>query len=64
MKDPVLERLAELPPLRPPSDLSQALRRAGHARLLPAKIHPLWSVAVAASVVLYLGWALLYTRPF
>jgi hypothetical protein len=64
MSDPVLERLAALPPLNPPPELSRAIRRAAHARLAPTKVHPLWGVAVAASVLLYMSWALLYTAPF
>jgi hypothetical protein len=64
MNDPVLDRLAELPPMAPPLQLSQAIRKAAHARLVPARVHPVWGVAVAASVVLYLSWALLYTAPF
>jgi hypothetical protein len=64
MNDPELERLAELSPLTPPAELSQTIRKAGHARLLPVEVHPFWSVAVATSVVLYLSWALLYTAPF
>jgi hypothetical protein len=59
--DVVLRGLAELPLREPPEALSEKLRAAAHARLLPAKVHPAWSVAVAASVVVYLGWALAYT---
>jgi hypothetical protein len=63
--DPLLRRLAELPLEAPPAELSQKLRAAAHARLLPAKVHPAWSVAIAASVIAYLGWALLYTsQPY
>jgi hypothetical protein len=64
MKDQVFERLAQLPAVTPPAALSQAIREAGHARLAPAEVHPVWGVAIAASVVLYLSWALLYTAPF
>jgi len=60
--DPVLRALAGLRAAAPPSaELSRKLRAAAHARLVPAKVHPGWSVAIAASVVVYLGWALLYT---
>ena len=59
--DPVMRRLAELPLEAPPAEFSQKLRAAAHARLVPAKVHPAWSVAIAASVVAYLGWAILYT---
>lgn len=60
--DPVLRGLAELPQLAPPGVLAQKLRVAGHARLVPAKVHPAWSIAIACSVLAYLGWALLYTN--
>lgn len=59
--DPLLARLAALPSLQPPAPLSQKLTRAGHARLVPAKVHPVFSLAVAASVLCYLGWALHFT---
>ena len=58
--DRVLQALAALRLVAPSAELSQKLRAAAHARLVPAKVHPAWSVAVAASVVAYLGWALLY----
>jgi hypothetical protein len=57
----MLRRLAELPLESPPAELTTKLRAAAHARLRPAKVHPAWSVALAASIVTYLGWALLYT---
>jgi hypothetical protein len=60
-RDPLLARLAALPSLSPPAELSQKLTRAGHARLVPAKVHPAFSVAVAACVLTYLGWALHFT---
>jgi hypothetical protein len=60
-EDRVLERLAQLPAHSPPDALSRKIASAGHARLLPAPVHPLWSLAVAASVLLYLGWALRFT---
>jgi len=59
--DRVLQGLAELPLVAPPAELSHKLRAAAHARLMPAKVHLAWSVAVAASVVAYLGWALFFT---
>jgi hypothetical protein len=61
-QDPVLQGLAQLPLQAPPSALSEKLRSAGHARLVPAKVHPAWSIAIACSVLAYLGWALLYTN--
>lgn len=59
--DPVLRGLAQLPLVAPPAALSQKLRATGHARLVPTQVHPAWSVALAGSVLVYLGWALLYT---
>lgn len=59
--DPMLRALAALRSAAPSAQLSEKLRAAAHARLVPAKVHPGWSVAIAASVVAYLGWALLYT---
>jgi hypothetical protein len=61
-RDVVLDRLGALPHDAPPPELSRRIRAAGHARLVPAKVHPAVSLMVAASVVVYLGWALLYTR--
>jgi hypothetical protein len=60
-RDPLLSRLAELPAVFPPAQLSRKLTAAGHARLVPAKVHPVFSIAVAASVLSYLGWALHFT---
>lgn len=59
--DSVLRGLATLPVEAPPAAFSQKLQAAAHARLLPAKVHPAWGIAIAASVLVYLGWALLYT---
>ena len=59
--DPMLRALAALRAAAPSAQLTQKLRAAAHARLVPAKVHPAWSVAIAASVVVYLGWALFYT---
>jgi hypothetical protein len=60
-RDRVRQGLSELPLLAPSADLSKKLRVLAHARLVPQRVHLAWSVAVAASVVVYLGWALLYT---
>ncbi|HVY32756.1 MAG TPA: hypothetical protein VHB79_39745 [Polyangiaceae bacterium] len=60
-EDAVLQALAKLPLEAPPSALSQKLLASGRARLVPAQVHPAWAVAIAASVVAYLGWALFYT---
>jgi hypothetical protein len=60
--DPMLRALAALRAAAPSAELSRRLRAAGHARLVPAKVHPAWSVAIAASVLAYLSWALIFTR--
>lgn len=59
--DVVLDGLSRLTPEIPSAELTQKVRAAGHARLRPAKVHPAVSWTVAASVLVYLGWALLYT---
>lgn len=63
-QDVVLNQLAKLPPLAPPSGLHARIRAQSAPVLAPAPLHPVWSIAAAASVVVYLGWALLFTRPF
>jgi hypothetical protein len=59
--DPMLRALAALRATAPSAELSRKLRAAAHARLVPAKVHPAWSVAIAASVLVYLSWALIFT---
>jgi hypothetical protein len=59
--DPLLQRLAELSAEQPAPDLSRKIRSGAHAKLVPARVHPLWCFAVAASVVGYLCWALHFT---
>jgi hypothetical protein len=59
--DVVLAGLAELPAEAPPAELSRRIRAAGHRRLVPKKVHPVVSLMVAASVLAYLSWALVYT---
>lgn len=61
-RDPVLERLAELPVSPPSPELSDLVKRRAHAKLLARPVHPMWTLAVAASVILYLGWALHFSR--
>ena len=60
-RDPVLERLAELPPSEPAGDFSANLRARAHRVLRPRPVHPIWTIAAAASVVTYLGWAVYFT---
>jgi hypothetical protein len=59
--DGVLRGLAELPLAAPPAALSAKIRAGAHARLVPVKVHAAWSIAIAASVLVYVGWALVYT---
>ena len=59
--DPVLERLAELPPSKPDGDFTARLRERAHRALVPRRVHPIWTFAAAASVVTYLGWAVYFT---
>jgi hypothetical protein len=59
--DDVLSGLARLPVEAPAPALSRKIRAAALARLVPPRLHPAWSLLVAASVVAYLGWALVYT---
>lgn len=56
-RDPVIERLAEFPPLEPSAELSTRIRAAAAARLCVRAVHPAWSLAIAASAMAYLGWA-------
>lgn len=59
--DPVFARLRELPIEAPSAALSKQITALAHARLVPTRVHPLWSLAIAASVLAYLSWALIYT---
>ena len=59
--DPVLARLAELPPSQPEPEFSRKLRDQAHRVLKPRRVHPIWTLAAAASVVTYLGWAVYFT---
>jgi len=59
--DPVLARLAGLPPSEPDAALSAALRVRAHRALRPRPVHPVFAFVAAASVALYLGWALYFT---
>jgi hypothetical protein len=62
-QDAVLAALRALPAEAPCAALSARIRAAGHARLRPLPLHPLWGFAVLASVLAYLGWALAFTGP-
>jgi hypothetical protein len=56
-RDPVLSRLAALEPCQPASELTARIRAAARQRILPRPVHPLFTVAVAGSVLSYLLWA-------
>jgi hypothetical protein len=56
--DPVFARLTALPVLELEPKLSKTVRAAAVARLRPRPIHPAWTLAVIASGLTYLGWAL------
>ncbi len=60
-KDPVLQRLGELPPSEPDAAFSTNLRERAHRVLRPRRVHPVWTLAAAASVIVYLGWAVYFT---
>jgi hypothetical protein len=62
--DPVLLALERLPQLEPPGAVSARLSSEARARLLPRPIHPIFGLAVAASTLAYLSWALFYTGQF
>ena len=59
--DPVLARLAALPPSEPDPAFSAELRARARRVLEPRRVHPLFSLGAAASVVTYLGWAFYFT---
>jgi len=56
--DPLFECLSELPVEELAPELSRTIRAAALQALRPRPVHPVWTLAVAASVVSYLGWAL------
>jgi hypothetical protein len=60
-RDPVFARLAELPVSTLPEELGVRIRRLARARLVPRRLSPWFVLVVAASVVGYLGWALVFT---
>jgi type VI protein secretion system component VasF len=55
--DSVLAALAALPSEDPAPELSARLRAAARARLMPRRVHPVWSLLVVVTVVVYLGCA-------
>jgi NO-binding membrane sensor protein with MHYT domain len=55
--DPVVARLSELSCIEPKASLTAKIRAAALSKLELRKIHPVWSLAVAASVLGYLCWA-------
>jgi hypothetical protein len=56
--DPVIARLASLPISEPPAALSRSIRSAAYDRLAPRPVHAIWTAALVAAAVSYLGWAL------
>jgi hypothetical protein len=56
--DPLFEYLSELPVEALDPELSRKIRVAALQALRPRPVHPMWTLAAAASVVSYLGWAL------
>ncbi|HTM45516.1 MAG TPA: hypothetical protein VL137_11205 [Polyangiaceae bacterium] len=60
-EDPLLARLHSLPLSEPNEQLSQRIALMAHAQLRAKRVHPIWTFVVAASVVSYLGWALMFT---
>ncbi len=60
-RDAVLTRLAELPIPALDPELGARIRRLAQPRLLPRRVPPVFVLAVAASVLGYLGWALAFT---
>ena len=56
--DPLFECLSELPVEELEPELSRRIRVAALSKLRPRPVHPVWTLAAAASVVSYLGWAL------
>jgi hypothetical protein len=56
--DPLFECLSELPVEELEPELSRKIRVAALQALRPRPVHPIWTLAAAASVVSYLGWAL------
>jgi len=60
--DELLSRLRKLPPIALDPELSRAVQQRGRRRLRSgARSAPLASLAVAATVIVYLGWALRFT---
>lgn len=60
--DPLLSRLRKLPPIALDAEFSASVQRLGQRRLrAPARRAPFASLAVAATVLVYLGWALRFT---
>jgi hypothetical protein len=59
--DPVFARLAELPVPTLPEELGARIRRLARQRLVPRRVSPAFVLVVAASVLGYLGWALVFT---
>lgn len=59
--DALFARLSALPVEMPSQQWAAQLGKRARERLLPRRVHPAVYIAVAASIVTYLAWALAYT---
>ena len=60
--DELFSRLRKLEPIAPDAELSRSVRERGRRRVRgSARSAPFASLAVAATVIVYLGWALRFT---
>ena len=56
--DPVLQRLAQLPPRAPSDATSARIFELAKMKLQPRAMPLAWSLAIIGTVVIYLSWAL------
>ena len=59
--DELLSRLRRLEPIPLDRGLEASVRRQGRRRVRAGRRTPVASLAVAATVIVYLGWALHFT---
>lgn len=59
-EDPILTRVAALPSVPVPTELSRSIRVAAQSKLRPRPLHPIWSIAVAGTTLSYLTSALYF----
>lgn len=60
-RDALFARLSGLPVEAPNQRWAAELAKRARERMLPRRVHPAVYVALAASIVTYLAWALAYT---